>query len=75
MEDVEAAWLEYLPYLKGTTFYRENTRGYVNKEGVVEPPPLMALTLDEARDAFNQYDSTVEGTPFEDCPSGQCDIK
>jgi ribonucleoside-diphosphate reductase alpha chain len=75
MEEVEAAWLEYLPYLKGTTFYRENTRGYVNTEGVVEPPPLVALTLDEAKQAFTQYDSTVEGTPFEDCPSGQCDIK
>lgn len=75
MADVEAAWLEYLPSLKGTTFYRENTRGYVNKEGVVEPPPLVALTLDEAREAFKQYDNTVEGTPFEDCPSGQCDIK
>ncbi len=73
--EVESAWLEYLPYLKGTTFYRENTRGYVNSEGVVEPPPLVALTIDEAKVAFKQYDNTVEGTPFEDCPSGQCDVK
>ena len=74
MADVEVAWLEYLPSLKGTTFYRENTRGYVNKEGVVEPPPLVALTLDEAKAAFKQYDNTVEGTPFEDCPSGTCNL-
>ena len=75
IEEVESAWLEYLPHLKGTTFYRENTRGYVNKEGSVEPPPLVALTIDEAKAAFKQYDSTVEGTPFEDCPKGVCDIK
>jgi ribonucleoside-diphosphate reductase alpha chain len=75
IEEVEAAWLEYLPSLKGTTFYRENTRGYVNNEGVVEPPPLVALSLEEAKTAFNQQGSTVEGAPFEDCVKGVCDIK
>ena len=72
--DMEAAWLEYLPYLKGTTFYRENTRGYVNAKGIVEPPPLVALNIEEAKEAFNQYDTTVEGVPFVDCPSGACPI-
>jgi len=75
MAEVDEAWLEYLPSLKGTTFYRENTRGYVNKAGEVEPPPLTALTIEEAKVAFAEYDSTVEGTPFEDCASGQCDIR
>ena len=75
LAEVEAAWLDYLPTLKGTTFYRENTRGYVNKEGVVEPPPLVALSLDDAKNAYSMYANTVEGTPFEDCPSGQCDLK
>ena len=70
--DMEAAWLEYLPYLKGTTFYRENTRGHVTKEGVVEPPPLTALTLKEARVAF-QHEQGVEPT-MADCPSGQCEV-
>src|ERR1019366_8044133 len=31
IEDMSALWLEYLPFLKGTTFYREGTRGYVDK--------------------------------------------
>lgn len=72
MHDMEAAWLEYLPYLKGTTFYRENTRGYVNKEGVVEPPPLTALTLTEARELYTQQ--AIEGTHSTECPTGVCHV-
>lgn len=73
MEEMEAAWLEYLPHLKGTTFYRENTRGYVNKIGIVEPPPLTALSLEEAREAFYKQKDTVESSPV-DCVSGVCDL-
>lgn len=72
IHDMEAAWLEYLPHLKGTTFYRENTRGYVNKEGVVEPPPLTALSLEDARKAYTE-DAIVGDTKL-DCVSGTCEI-
>jgi len=72
LAEMEAAWLEYLPYLKGATFYRENTRGYVNTKGIVEPPPLVAMNLTEAKEAFSQYETTVEGAPFIDCHSGAC---
>lgn len=72
IEEVEAAWLEYLPELKGTTFYRENTRGHINEKGMVEPPPLTALTLEEAKQAFI-VEQGVELT-LADCPSGQCDL-
>jgi ribonucleoside-diphosphate reductase alpha chain len=72
--EMEAAWLDYLPYLKGTTFYRENTRGYATADGKIEAPPLVAMNLNEAKEAFKQYDSTVEGAPFVDCPSGTCII-
>jgi hypothetical protein len=73
MAEMEMAWLEYLPLLKGTTFYRENTRGHVNAEGVVEAPPLTALSLVEAKARFETgkegaYQAVV------DCPSGTCDI-
>ena len=72
MGEIAPAWLEYLPYLKGTTFYRENTRGYINPiTGIAEPPPLTALTLEEAREAF--YTETgVEGSQV-DCQSGTCE--
>jgi ribonucleoside-diphosphate reductase alpha chain len=73
IEEVEAAWLEYLPHLKGTTFYRENTRGYVNKDGVLEPPPLVPLTLEQARAAYTTGDVVVEGGQT-DCPSGVCHV-
>ena len=71
MEEMEAAWLEYLPVLKGTTFYRENTRGFVNAEGVVEEPPLKAISLEEAKTRFAE--SHVIGGEV-DCVSGQCSI-
>ena len=73
IEEMEAAWLEYLPHLKGTTFYRETTRGYVNAAGIVEAPPLTALSL---ADAKARFESGKEGeyAAVADCPSGSCDI-
>lgn len=71
MEDMSALWLEYLPYLKGTTFYRENTRGYVDDKGVVHEPPLKAISLEEAKRRFDK-EANREG--LEDCVSGVCEI-
>lgn len=73
MDQMEAAWLEYLPYLKGTTFYRENTRGFVNKAGEVELPPLTAISLDEAKAQFNNA-SKIQDTGSVDCASGMCEL-
>lgn len=75
IDDVEAAWIEYLPRLKGTTFYRENTRGFVNpKTGALEEPPLKALSLEDA--SFKFWSEThIEDTETNDCASGACDIK
>lgn len=73
MEDMEEAWLDYLPHLKGTTFYRETTRGYVNKEGNVELPPLTALSLKEATLRFDEAHA-VGASAIADCPSGSCDV-
>lgn len=71
MEDMEQLWLEYLPHLKGTTFYRETTRGYVNKAGEVEAPPLEAIPLKEAKKRFKEVHA-IEAAQVVDCPSGVC---
>lgn len=73
MEDVEKLWLNYLPYLKGTTFYRENTRGYVNDKGVIEEPPLKAIPLEEAKARFTEKHNT-DVASVDDCPKGVCEI-
>jgi ribonucleoside-diphosphate reductase alpha chain len=71
IEEMSKLWLEYLPYLKGTTFYRENTRGYVNAKGELELPPLTALSLEEAKARF---DSSAKQEGLEDCINGVCNI-
>ena len=73
LEEVEKLWLEYLPFLKGTTFYRENTRGYVDEHGNVHEPPLKAVSLDEAKARFKEAHK-VEATQSLECPSGVCGI-
>jgi len=72
IEDMAALWLEYLPRIKGTTFYRENSRGFVNDKGIIEEPPLKALSLEEAQ---NQYNNNVlTGKDDGDCPGGMCEL-
>lgn len=73
MAEVEKLWLEYLPYLKGTTFYRENTRGYVAEDGTVEQPPLTPIPLDEAKKRFAETHA-INLVPVDDCPKGICEI-
>lgn len=73
MEEMSNLWLNYLPVLKGTTFYRENTRGYVRPDGTLEEPPLKALSLKEAKKRFKEKHK-VEVAEVNDCPSGICSI-
>lgn len=74
LEDVAQLWLEYLPNLKGTTFYRENTRGYYNeKTGQIEEPPLKAISLEDAKKRFSE-EHKVEAVDVDDCPDGICAI-
>lgn len=73
IKDMEALWLEYLPYLKGTTFYRENTRGYVNSDGQIEEPPLKAISLDDAKKRFKDNEDYTDKTEV-DCSSGSCEL-
>jgi ribonucleoside-diphosphate reductase alpha chain len=72
IEDVAKLWMEFLPHLKGTTFYRENTRGFVKEDGTVEEPPLKAIPLNEAKARFKEAHTinTIET----DCSKGICSI-
>lgn len=72
-KDVEKLWLEYLPSLKGTTFYRTNSRGYVNEAGEVEEPPLKAISLNDAKKKYKK-EAKQESKSNEECPGGKCDI-
>lgn len=74
MEEVSNLWLEYLPFLKGTTFYRENTRGYVDDKGVVHEPPLVALSLEQAIQKFVDKEQGIIGSEIDNCKSGVCEI-
>lgn len=72
-EDMSDIWLEYLPSLKGTTFYRENSRGFVNADGTVAEPPLVAIPLEEAKKRFTEQ-SKQEAAFVDDCATGSCEI-
>lgn len=71
--DMSDIWLEYLPDLKGTTFYRENSRGYVDENGKVHEPPLVAIPIEEAKKRFTAQ--ATQATEFvDDCASGACEL-
>lgn len=74
IEDMSALWLEYLPYLKGTTFYRDGTRGYEKADGTMEEPPLKPISIEEAKRRFNEIHGVGAEQAME-CPSGVCELK
>lgn len=73
VDNMSQLWLEYLPFLKGTTFYRENSRGYVKEDGTVEEPPLKAIPISEAKKRYKEQ-HTVGKEHVDDCVSGVCEI-
>lgn len=76
IEGLSEVWLEYLPHLKGTTFYRVNSRGYVDEQGVTHEPPLRALSLSEAIEKSKQADGSEQQEVIlvDDCPKGICEV-
>lgn len=68
VDSLSELWLEYLPQLKGTTFYRAGSRGQ---------EPLEAIPVAEARQivAHNRHatGNVVEQNSL-DCPDGVCEI-
>lgn len=73
MQDMSDLWLEYLPFLKGTTFYRDGTRGYEKADGTMEEPPLKPISIEEAKKRFNEIYITGS-EKVEECPSGICSL-
>lgn len=79
-EDMSEMWLEYLPHLKGTTFYRTNSRQFIDeKTGEASAPPLVPLTLEDAiahieKDHNLAYDLILDENQTPDCPNGMCEL-
>lgn len=73
VEDMSDIWLEYLPTLKGTTFYRESSRKFINADGTEAEPPLVAIPIEEAKKRFNEQ-SKQEAAVVDDCVSGVCTL-
>ncbi len=68
IESLSDLWLEYLPYLKGTTFYRAGSRGF---------EPLEAIPLDEARKLVaktDHSDAEINEQNLMDCVGDTCAI-
>lgn len=73
MEDMSKIWLEYLPELKGTTFYRESSRKFIMPDGSEAEPPLKAIPIEEAKTRFTAQ-STNGSEYVDDCASGSCEL-
>lgn len=67
-EELADIWLEYLPYLKGTTLYREGSRG---------SEPLEYIPLTEASKYLKKKHVTESDTAdmnYLECVDGSCEI-
>lgn len=69
VEELSDLWLDYLPYCKGTTFYRAGSRGQ---------EPLVAIPIEEvdkvAAEWYDGAEATSEEMSAMDCVSGVCSI-
>lgn len=72
VDSLSDLWLEYLPELKGTTFYRAGSRG---------EEPLEAIPLIEAHEKLNYRlsnfvasEALITEQNSMDCPDGVCEI-
>lgn len=75
VEDMATVWLEYLPYLKGTTFYRENSRKMIDNNGKELPPPISNFfTAEEAIELYKNNKNISEKTEEQTCKNGICEL-
>ena len=71
LDNLSDLWLEYLPYLKGATFYRAGSRG---------EEPLEAIPIEEAKKIISAGHSdsvaaTIEEQSMFDCVGGSCEVR
>lgn len=75
IEDMATVWLEYMPYLKGTTFYRENSRFFYDKDGNKLPPPISKFyTAQEAIALYKAGMKSSDEVEAQQCKNGSCDL-
>jgi ribonucleoside-diphosphate reductase alpha chain len=69
VDSLSELWLEYLPQVKGTTFYRAGSRGQ---------EPLEVIPVEQAKMLLAQNQKAQEASIAEqnsmDCPDGVCEI-
>lgn len=68
-DELAETWLDFLPEIKGSTFYREGSRGN---------EPLEYIPVAQARRVLEENSFVLEFNPEEqgilDCPNGVCEI-
>lgn len=74
VQEMADLWLEYLPHLKGTTFYRENSRKFYRADGSEEAPPLTAIPISDALKLMVEHGVVEAVAETTDCSSGVCGL-
>ena len=75
VEELSKVWLEYLPFLKGTTFYREGSISFTDKDGNIIGAPLVPLSMEEAIRLYKEQKTVVsKAEQVNDCPKGVCEL-
>lgn len=71
VDDLAELWLEYLPYMKGSTFYRWGSREFEP----IQPVPVEEWDSTIASTNGNTvYDFDIDTFLTLDCPGGVCDL-
>lgn len=73
-EELSDLWLEYLPYLKGTTFYREGSREVGDSYEPMKHVPAAEIANTIAEWQASGKEIEYEIGEVADCATGSCDI-
>lgn len=73
MNELSKILIDYLPRVKGTTIYRDNSRKFVDENGVEQEQPLVPISNEKAIEMFIEKNyGKHKGTM--DCSSGMCTL-
>lgn len=70
VEELASCWLDYLPYIKGSTFYREGSRDFEPLEYIPVEKARTTIEANSFKLEFNAEDQAIM-----DCPDGVCEVK